>query len=86
MCWGEDLQGWMYWCGQLFDYDGIAEDSKVKIANINLEGRALQQHLVMLQTRVERGFSQPERLREGTASWFGYTLQDDPKSKLVGLT
>ena len=38
---GKDLHGWMYRCEQFFDIDGTPLVSRVKLAAINLEGRAL---------------------------------------------
>ncbi|KAH0709731.1 hypothetical protein KY290_011135 [Solanum tuberosum] len=39
---GEDLRGWVYRCEQFFEYEDTVEESKVKVAAIHLEGRALQ--------------------------------------------
>ena len=39
---GEDLQGWIMRCDHFFTVDLTPEDSKVRLAIINLEGRALQ--------------------------------------------
>ena len=41
---GDDLNGWLYRCQQFFEVDGTPEEAKVKLAAINLEGRALQWH------------------------------------------
>ena len=41
---GDDLNGWIYRCQQFFDVDGTPMESRVKLAAINLEGRALQWH------------------------------------------
>ncbi|KAF3618461.1 hypothetical protein FXO38_33407 [Capsicum annuum] len=49
---GEDLRGWVYHCEQFFEYDGTIEDMMVKIASINLKGRALQWHQTMLKSRL----------------------------------
>lgn len=52
---GDDLRGWIYRCENYFDYEETAEDSKVKIATINLEGRAQHWHQTMVHTQVGRG-------------------------------
>ncbi|KAJ7961037.1 Retrotransposon gag protein [Quillaja saponaria] len=41
---GERFSDWMYWIEQFFDVDNTPESAKVKLASINLEGRALQWH------------------------------------------
>ena len=41
---GDDLSGWVYKCQQFFEIDGTPQGSKVKLVDINLEGRALQWH------------------------------------------
>ena len=39
-----DLNGWLFRCQQFFEIDQTPVDMKVKLATINLEGRALQWH------------------------------------------
>ncbi|KAH0764621.1 hypothetical protein KY285_000492 [Solanum tuberosum] len=39
---GEDLRGWVYRCKRFFEYEDTTEESKVKVAAIHLERRALQ--------------------------------------------
>ena len=41
---GTNLSGWLYHCQQFFEIDQTPEDMKMKLATINLEGRALQWH------------------------------------------
>ena len=41
---GDDLNGWLYRCQQFFEVDGTPSEAKVKLAAINMEGRALQWH------------------------------------------
>ena len=39
---GDDLNGWLYRCHQFFDVDQTPLEAKLKLAAINLEGKALQ--------------------------------------------
>lgn len=41
---GEDLNGWLFRCTQFFDIDNTPQEMKVKLASINLEGKALAWH------------------------------------------
>lgn len=42
---GKKLREWLYKCNQFFTLDGTAEDAKVRLASIHLEGVALQWHV-----------------------------------------
>ena len=39
---GEGLNEWLFKCDQFYDYDGTLEEHKVRIAALQLEGKALQ--------------------------------------------
>ena len=41
---GNDLNGWLFRCQHFFDVDRTPTEVRVKLAAINLEGRALQWH------------------------------------------
>ena len=41
---GNDLNGWLFRCQHFFEIDQTPEEMKVKLAAMNLEGRALQWH------------------------------------------
>nr|CAD1844221.1 unnamed protein product [Ananas comosus var. bracteatus] len=72
-------------CEQFFGIDGTPEDSKVKIAAIHLEGRALQWHQVFMKARLTRSRPTWEEYVTALNTWFGSELYDDPMSELKKL-
>nr|CAD1833858.1 unnamed protein product [Ananas comosus var. bracteatus] len=82
---GEELKGWLYRCEQFFEIDGTPEDSKVKIAAIHLEGRALQWHQVFMKARLTRSRPTWEEYVMALNTRFGSELYDDPTSELKKL-
>nr|CAD1821649.1 unnamed protein product [Ananas comosus var. bracteatus] len=82
---GEDLKGWMYRCEQFFEIDGTAEDAKVKLAAIHLEGRALQWHQIFMKSRLTRSIPTWEEYVSALNTRFGSDLFDDPMAELKSL-
>nr|GEY14246.1 hypothetical protein [Tanacetum cinerariifolium] len=48
---GDDVEGWVYHCEQLFAMDETPEGMKLRYAVVHLEGDALQWHQAYLRTR-----------------------------------
>ena len=82
---GEDLNGWIYRCQQFFDVDGTPPESKVKLAVINLEGRALQWHQNWRKYKGGEESISWEDYIEAVESRFGEQGHKDPMSELLGL-
>ncbi|XP_020080220.1 uncharacterized protein LOC109703897 [Ananas comosus] len=82
---GEDLKGWLYRCEQFFEIDGTAEDAKVKLATIHLEGRALQWHQIFMKSRLTRAIPSWEEYISTLSTRFRSDLFDDPMAELKGL-
>lgn len=82
---GDDLKGWVYRCEQFFYVDGTSEDNKVKIAYINLEGRALHWHQAMLKTHLGRELPIWNDYVRALYLRFGHTLHVDPMAELARL-
>lgn len=52
---GADVEGWLYWCQQFFEFDPVLEDSKIKFASIHLEDKALYWHHQFMRTMAVQG-------------------------------
>jgi len=48
---GEDVQGWIYKCEQFFEVKGTNDNVKVRIASIQLNGKALLWHQSFIKSR-----------------------------------
>ncbi|XP_042038066.1 uncharacterized protein LOC121783946 [Salvia splendens] len=82
---GEDLAGWILRCDHFFAVDLIPEDSKVRLAVINFEGRALQwfQNWSKYQ---DRAMTTPWPLfLQALEARFGDQLLGDPMTELLAL-
>lgn len=82
---GEDLRGWIYRCEIFFEYDDTAEESKVKVLAIHLEGRALQWHQMYMKTRFSPDIPEWEEYVRALRHRFGTSTYLDPLSELVSL-
>ena len=51
---GEDFRGWLYKSEQFFEVDETPSYMKVKIAAMNLKGKALQWHQIFMKSRLTR--------------------------------
>ncbi|XP_042059529.1 uncharacterized protein LOC121804042 [Salvia splendens] len=82
---GEDLAGWILRCDHFFAVDLTPEDSKVRLAVINFEGRALQwfQNWAKYQ---DRAMSTPwPMFLQALEARFGEQLLGDPMTELLAL-
>lgn len=75
----------MYRYEQFFEIDGTAEDAKVKLAAIHLEGRALQWHQIFMKSRLTRAIPSWEEYISALSARYGSDLFDDPMAELKGL-
>ncbi|KAG8384225.1 hypothetical protein BUALT_Bualt04G0095800 [Buddleja alternifolia] len=82
---GKNLRGWVYRCEQFFEMDETPNESKVKLAAVHLEGRALQWHQMYMKSRLTRQIPDWEEYVRALHDRFGAFLYDDPMSKLVNL-
>ena len=82
---GDDLNGWLYRCQQFFEVDGTPEEAKVKLAAINLEGRALQWH--QNWTKYKQGNTEVTWTLyvQALESRFGEHNNGDPMTELLKL-
>ena len=82
---GEDLTGWILRCDHFFAVDLTPEDAKVRLAIINLEGRALQWfHNWAKYQEVPTATPWPLFL-QALEGRFGDHLLGDPMSELLAL-
>ena len=82
---GEDFRGWLYKCEQFFEVDETPSSVKVKIAAMNLEGKALQWHQIFMRSRLTREIPAWEEYVRELSSRFGDSLYDDPMGELKSL-
>ncbi|KAG8380288.1 hypothetical protein BUALT_Bualt06G0000100 [Buddleja alternifolia] len=82
---GEDLRDWIFRCEQFFEVDDTPSDSKVRLAAIHLEGKALQWHQVFMKARLTRDLSSWETYVRALNDRFGTQLYEDPMSELMNL-
>ncbi|KAL1536412.1 hypothetical protein AAHA92_29071 [Salvia divinorum] len=81
---GEDLAGWLLRCDHFFTVDLTPEDSKVRLAVINFEGRALQ--WFQNWTKYHLPMATPWRVFiQALEGRFGDHLLGDPISELLAL-
>lgn len=51
---GENLGDWKYKCDKFFEFDDTPDDTKVKLASLHLNGRALQWHQNFMKNILSR--------------------------------
>ncbi|OIS97937.1 hypothetical protein A4A49_01646 [Nicotiana attenuata] len=82
---GVGLKDWLYKFEQIFAYEEIPEDSKVRAVSCRLEGRALQWHQSYMKHRVTRDWPRWGEYVACLYARFGYELFDDPMGDLKDL-
>ena len=82
---GVDFRGWLYKSEQFFEVDETPSYVKVKIAAMNLEGKALQWHQIFMKSRLTREAPSWEEYVKELSSRFGDSLYDDPMGELKSL-
>ncbi|XP_071905722.1 uncharacterized protein [Coffea arabica] len=82
---GVDFRGWLYKSEQFFEVDETPSYVKVKIAAMNLEGKALQWHQIFMKSRLTREAPLWEEYVKELSSRFGDSLYDDPMGELKSL-
>ncbi|KAG8377514.1 hypothetical protein BUALT_Bualt08G0040900 [Buddleja alternifolia] len=80
---GDDLRGWLYKCEQFFEVDDTSPTTKVKLAVVHLEGRALQWHQMFMKGRLTREVPNWEEYIQALND--RTLVYDDPMSELVNL-
>lgn len=82
---GDDLNGWLYKCQQFFEVDATPAETMVKLAAINLEGRALQWHQNWIKYKkgtTNVSWAEYVQALEGR---FGDLSIGDPMAELLAL-
>jgi len=81
---GEDVQGWVYRCEQFFEVEGTPGNLKVRVASIQLTGKALIWHQSFMKGRngVWPGW---DEYKGAMAARFGIQPFDDPLAELMKL-
>ncbi|KAG8383998.1 hypothetical protein BUALT_Bualt04G0072100 [Buddleja alternifolia] len=51
---GEDLRGWLFRAEQFFEVDETPMETRVRLAIVYLEGKALQWHQNFMRTRIDK--------------------------------
>ena len=82
---GEDLSGWLYRCHQFFEVDGTPPETMVKLASINVEGRALQWQQNWVKYKKGSGSVSWEEYVLALEERFGDHSKGDPMSELLNL-
>lgn len=82
---GDNLRGWIYCCDQFFEVDETPPQSKVKIAAVHLDGRALQWHQAYMKGRITRDVPMWEEYVRALSARFGTREYEDPMAELVSL-
>ncbi|KAG8380503.1 hypothetical protein BUALT_Bualt06G0022400 [Buddleja alternifolia] len=82
---GDDLRGWVYRCEQFFEVDATPSESKVKLAAVHLEGKALQWHQMLMKSRLIRNLPNWEEYVRALNERFGTFVYEDPMAELVNL-
>ena len=81
---GEDVQGWIYKCEQSFELENTADTVKVKLASIQLSGKALAWHQSFMKSR-NRVWPSWKEHKEAITIRFGTQPFDDPLAELMKL-
>lgn len=81
---GEDVQGWVYRCEQFFEVEGTPGNLKVRVASIQLTGKALTWHQSFMKGRngVWPGW---DKYKGAMGARFGIQPFDDPLAELMKL-
>lgn len=79
---GEKLNEWLYMCEHFFEYDETPDGTKVKVATIYLEGKALQWHQNFMRNRLTKETLNRGEYTEAIATKFGSNLHNDPMAEL----
>lgn len=82
---GDDFKSWLYKCDQFFEIDETPSETKVRVAAMHLEGKALQWHQVFMKGRNSRDPPSWEEYVRALGSRFGDCLYDDPMGDLKSL-
>ena len=82
---GEDLNGWLYKCHQFFEVDDTPPEMKVKLATINLEGRALRWHQNWVKYKKGTTNVAWEDYVKALDDRFGDLSSGDPMAELLAL-
>ena len=80
-----DLNGWLFRCQQFFKVDQTPVDMKVKLATINLEGRALQWHQNWTKFKKSDEVVTWESYVQKLEGHFGDHNGQDPMSELLSF-
>ncbi|KAG8368812.1 hypothetical protein BUALT_Bualt15G0085700 [Buddleja alternifolia] len=79
----EDLRGWIYRCKQFLEEDDTRPQSKVRIAVVHLEGKALQWHQIFMKNQLTRDLPHWGEYVKAFNDRFGALLYEDPMSELA---
>lgn len=82
---GERLHEWVGRCIQFFELDCTPENTKVKIASLHMEDRALQWHQNFMKGRLSGEFPVWGEYVSALNSKFGSELHYDPMKELKDL-
>ncbi|XP_071913952.1 uncharacterized protein [Coffea arabica] len=82
---GVDFKSWSYKCDQFFEIDETPSETKVRIAAMHLEDKALQWHQVFMKARISRDPPSWEEYVRALGARFGDCLYDDPMGDLKSL-
>lgn len=82
---GANLRSWVYKCDQFFEVDNTPSNTKVKIASVHLDGKALQWHQSYMKSRITRDPPTWEEYVRALSERFGTMIYDDPMAELVSL-
>ncbi|XP_049345420.1 uncharacterized protein LOC125809928 [Solanum verrucosum] len=82
---GQGLREWIYRCEQFFDVDETPDDSRVKLASCNFEGKALQWHQSYMKHRISREWPRWTEYVGSLFARFGAELFDDPMGDFKDL-
>ena len=80
---GTDLKSWLYRCNQFFEFDGVMEEGKVRLAAIHMEGKALLWHQNYVKAKLNVMPTWEQYVHDITQR-FG-ELFDDPMAELKAL-
>ena len=83
---GEDLSGWLYKCQQFFEVDNTPPESRVRLAAINLNGRALQWHQNWVKYKRGGEVVTWDAYVKALEDRFGDQRTGDPMAELLSLT
>ncbi|KAG8386544.1 hypothetical protein BUALT_Bualt03G0159400 [Buddleja alternifolia] len=82
---GEDLRGWLFRAEQFFEVDETPMETRVRLAAIYLEGKALQWHQNFMRTRSDKRMPNWGEYVTALQDRFGSFLFEDPMSELMNL-